>query len=249
MIDFKQFENLSYDDYRRRANDDTLSRHEKVGFPNSYREGKEKVVFEDILRKLPLLQAENKTVIEIGPGCTQLPLMLIELCEARHHELIFVDSKEMLAQLPDKPFIKKIDGFYPQCESLFQEYRERIDVFLSYSVFQMIFIESNIWEAFDRSLELLAAGGEMLIADMPNVSKRKRFFNTPRGVKFHQEFTGTEEIPQVSFNNIEHGKIDDAVVIGLLTRGRNQGFDTYLLPQNDDLPMANRREDLYVRKP
>ncbi len=249
MIDHKQFENLKYEDFRQRANDDTLSHHEKVGFPNSYREGKEKLIFEDILRKLPLLQSENKIVIEIGPGCTRLPFMLIEVCEARHHELIFVDSKEMLAQLPDKPFIKKIDGFYPQCESLFQDYRERIDVFLSYSVFQMIFVESNIWEAFDRSLELLSAGGEMLIGDIPNVSKRKRFFNTARGVQFHQEFTGTKEIPQVSFNNIERGKIDDAVLIGLLARGRNQGFDTYLLPQNADLPMANRREDLLVRKP
>lgn len=249
MSSYQQFENLSYDDFRRMAIDKTLSRHEKVGFPNSYRESKEKHIFNDVLRKLPLLQTENKTVIEIGPGCSHLPVMLIELCEARHHELIFVDSAEMLAQLPDKPFVRKIDGFYPRCESLFQEYRERIDVFLSYSVFQMIFIESNIWDAFDRSLELLSAGGEMLIGDIPNVSKRKRFFNTARGVRFHQEFTGTKEIPQVSFNNIERGKIDDAVVIALLTRGRNQGFDTYLLPQNDELPMANRREDILVRRP
>jgi hypothetical protein len=113
----------------------------------------------------------------------------------------------------------------------------------------MIFIESNIWEAFDRSLELLSAGGEMLIGDIPNVSKRKRFFNSPNGVRFHQKFTGTKEIPQVSFSSIEHDKIDDAVLIGLLARGRNQGFDVYLLPQNDRLPMANRREDILVRKP
>ncbi len=249
MGSYKQFENLSYDDFRRMAVDETLSRHEKVGFPNSYREGKEKLIFEDIQRKLPLLQTENKTVIEIGPGCSQLPFMLIEICEARHHELIFVDSKEMLAQLPDKPFIKKIDGFYPRCESLFQDYRERIDVFLSYSVFQMIFIESNIWEAFDRSLELLSSGGEMLIGDIPNISKRKRFFGTARGIRFHQEFTGTKDVPQVSFNRVERGKIDDAVLLGLLARGRNQGFDVYLLPQNDELPLANRREDILVRKP
>ncbi len=80
-------------------------------------------------------------------------------------------------------------------------------------------------------------------------SKRKRFFNTANGIRFHQDFTGTKEIPQVSFNSVERGKIDDAVLIGLLARGRNQGFDVYLLPQNDKLPMANRREDILVRKP
>lgn len=248
MGSYKQFENLSYEDFRRRAKDDTLTLHEKVGFPNSYREGKEELIFEDILYKLPLLQTYNKTVIEVGPGCSRLPFMLIEICEANNHELIFVDSPEMLEQLPDKPFIKKVDGFYPRCEGLFLEYRKRIDVFLSYSVFQMIFIESNIWEAFDRSLELLAPGGEMLIGDIPNVSKRKRFFTSQQGIRFHQDFTGTEEIPEVSFNTVELGKIDDGVLIGLLARGRNQGFDVYLVPQNDQLPMSNRREDVLIKK-
>ncbi|HEY0426356.1 MAG TPA: hypothetical protein VGC76_00995 [Pyrinomonadaceae bacterium] len=249
MTDYKQFESLSYEDFRRRAKDDTLTRHEKVGFPNSYREGREELIFEDILRKLPLLKTENKTVLEVGPGCSKLPFMLIDLCEKQRHELIFVDSPEMLAQLPDKPFIRKIEGFYPRCPGLFEEYHGRVDVFLSYSVFQMIFIESNIWEAFDRSLELLSNGGEMLIGDIPNVSKRKRFFGSERGIEFHREFTGTKEIPEVSFNNIEHGKIDDAVLLGLLARGRSQGFDVYLVPQSNDLPLANRREDILVRKP
>lgn len=249
MSSYQQFENLSYEDFRQRAEDETLSRHEKVGFPDSYREGREELIFADILSKLPLLQTENKIVVEVGPGCSRLPFMLIEICETSSHELIFVDSPEMLAQLPDKPFIKKIEGFYPHCADLFKEYAARVDVFLSYSVFQMIFAEANIWEAFDRSLELLAPGGEMLIGDIPNVSKRKRFFSSAQGIKFHQEFTGTKEIPQVNFNSVERGKIDDALLFGLLARGRNQGFDAYLLPQNDKLPMANRREDILVKKP
>ena len=36
-----RFTGLSFDDFRKLAEDSSLSRHEKVGFPNSYREGKE----------------------------------------------------------------------------------------------------------------------------------------------------------------------------------------------------------------
>src|SRR5256885_8167314 len=31
-----------------------------------------------------------------------------------------------------------------------------------------------------------------LIGDIPNVSQRKRFFSSPAGIKFHQEFTGRD---------------------------------------------------------
>ncbi len=74
-------------------------------------------------------------------------------------------------------------------------------------------------------------------------------FSSPAGVKFHREFTGTETSPEVVFNRVERGQIDDAVVLSLLARARAEGCDAYVVPQRDDLPMANRREDILVRKP
>jgi len=68
-------------------------------------------------------------------------------------------------------------------------------------------------------------------------------------VKFHQAFTGTNEKPEVSFNSVETGKIDDSVLIGIILRARAAGYDAYLLPQPSDLPMANRREDILIKKP
>ena len=49
--------------------------------------------------------------------------------------------------------------------------------------------------------------------------------------------------------SIDQGKIDDSVLIGLVLRARAAGFDAYLVPQPETLPMANRREDLVIRKP
>jgi len=246
---YKRFEHLTFQDFRRMAADDSLSSYEKIGFPNSYREGRERAIFEDISFKLPALSERGKTVLDIGPGCSELPLMLIEACKDNGHELLLIDSEEMLSRLPDTPGAKKIVGYYPECEAALSSYIGRIDVIVTYSVLHYVFAESNIFSFLDLSLSLLAPGGQMLIGDVPNISKRNRFFSSAAGIKFHQEFTETDEIPEVAFSRINRGQIDDAVVLALLTRARNQGFDAYVIPQRDDLPMANRREDILIRRP
>jgi hypothetical protein len=89
----------------------------------------------------------------------------------------------------------------------------------------------------------------MLIGDIPNVSKRKRFFSSETGVRFHKEFMRTADDPTVSFNQIEHDQIDDSIVFSILGRARAAGFDAYVLPQGRALPMANRREDILIQRP
>jgi hypothetical protein len=110
-------------------------------------------------------------------------------------------------------------------------------------------VEASFWRFIDSSLELLAPGGQMLIGDIPNVSKRKRFFASDAGVKFHREFMQTPDRPSVDFRAVETDKIDDAVILGVIMRARAQGCDAYWLPQPGTLPMANRREDILIVKP
>src|SRR5215210_2347877 len=101
MSDYSRFNHLTFDDFRRMASEPGLTCHEKVGFPNEYREGHEEDIFRDIRSKLPHLERRDATVLEIGPGCSRLPVMLMELCDRQNHRLLLVDSAEMLAQLPD----------------------------------------------------------------------------------------------------------------------------------------------------
>jgi cyclopropane fatty-acyl-phospholipid synthase-like methyltransferase len=245
-----RFKDLVFEDFKKLALDDSLSPCEKIGFPDSYRKGKEERIFQDITHKLCNLTKKSKTVLDIGPGCSGLAFMMIELCRKNGHTLILVDSEEMLNHLPDEPFIVKVPGMYPvQSSWLFEKYAGRVDVILTYSVIHYVFAESNPFHFVDKSLELLADGGQMLIGDIPNISKRKRFFSSPDGIRFHQAFTGTNEVPTVQFKVVETGKIDDAIVLGLTMRCRNAGFDTYVLPQANGLPMANRREDILIIKP
>ena len=249
-VDYDRFKNLTFEGFRRLARDDTLSQYESIGFPNAYREGKEEGIFQDIASKLSNLGKRDQVVMDIGPGCGGLAFMLIELCRKRGHSLLLVDSREMLDRLPDEPFMTKVPACYPRdCRWLLDKYAGRVNALLTYSVLHYVFAEGNLFDFLDRSLSLLAEGSEMLIGDIPNISKRKRFFSSQSGIEFHQQFTCTNEVPEITFNTLEAGQIDDAVIVSIILRCRDVGFDAYWLPQPDDLPMANRREDILIRRP
>lgn len=249
-LDLSKHTDLTFEAYRRRAQDPTLSEYEKIAFPNVYREGYGSAIFTDIRRKLTNLEEPGQTVLEIGPGCSEPARLMIALCREKGHTLVLVDSAEMLALLPDEPFIVKVAAYFPDdCAALFEQYDGKIDVLLSYSVLHSVFAEGNVYRFVDRALGLLADGGQALIGDVPNVSKRKRFFSSANGARYHKAFMQTDEPPTVEFNVPEPEQIDDAVLFSLVMRARAAGFDGYILAQAIDLPLANRREDLLFCKP
>jgi len=243
------FANLGFEDFRRLAQDEALSKFERIGFPDSYRKGYEEAIFADIRAKLPALDLQGKQVLDIGPGCSDLPHMLIEYCRSHGHSLHLVDSAEMLAHLPDAEFIEKLPAMYPNCPDFVAARQGQLDVILCYSVLHYVFVDVAFFRFLDVSLSLLAPGGQFLIGDIPNVSKRKRFFASEAGARFHQEFMRTNELPVVEFNQVELDQIDDSVVMSIVQRARSAGFDAYLVPQGGTLPMANRREDILIVRP
>jgi hypothetical protein len=249
MASLNPFANIGFEDFRRLAADARLSKYERIGFPDFYRKGFEEEIFKDILCKLTNLASNSQCVVDIGPGCSDLPMMLIDSCRKCTHTLILIDNKEMLDLLPSDSFIQKVAALYPNCPDLIDQYKGAVDVIICYSVLQYVLVDTAFFRFLDASLSLLAPGGQMLIGDIPNISKRKRFFASRAGTNFHQEFMNTNEVPTIAFNQIEHDQIDDSIVMSLLQRSRAQGFDAYILPQNPKLPMANRREDILITRP
>lgn len=248
-FDYERFKEATFSSFKEMAVDPTLSCYEKIGFPDAYREGKENLIFQDILLKLSRLQEENQQILDIGPGCSQLPHILIDYCRLKKHRLILIDSKEMLDQLPNEPFMTKLPFFYPNaCKQFIKDYQGQIDVILSYSVMQYIFAEANIYDFIDGTLSLLSEGGQFLIGDIPNASKRNRFLNSSSGVKYHQQHYG-KGLPNIEHLKLIPNQMDDAVLMGILLRSRQAGYDAYVMPQSPSLPMANRREDLLIIRP
>ena len=242
-----KFENITYDDFRTMSGNDSLTPHEKIGFPNSYRAGKSKAILQDICAKTTALTSFNKTIADIGCGCGDLTLTLIEHCKKRQHHLLLFDSNEVLSQLPDAPHITKIDGRFPQ-ESKYDSH-PKCDAVIAYSMLHYVYAETCVFTFLDYALNMLARGGSLLLGDIPNISMRNRFFSSQTGKDFHRQFTGKNEDPQTHHYIIEQGKIDDSVILSLLLRARTAGYHSYVMPQHSCLPMANRREDLLFTNP
>ena len=242
------WDTLDFAGFARLAGDERLSKYQKIGFPDSYRQGFEAAIFADIRSKLPRLGERGRTVLDIGPGCSDLPGMLIDLCAAQGHRLVLVDSPEMLAQLSERPFVEKRPGMFPRDRRALADLCGGVDVILCYSVLHYIYVDADVNDFLDALLELLAPGGEALIGDIPNVSKRRRFFASEAGVAFHRAFTGTDSLPPAE-DGSNTNRIDDAIIANLLQRARAAGSDAYWLPQPPSLPMANRRDDILIRRP
>ncbi len=246
---YQRLQRVTFEDFKEMAKDNTLSIHEKIGFPDSYRQEYTKEILVDILLKVPALFAENKTILDLGCGCDELATAIIHYCGERHHKLLLVDSQEMLSLLPDYEFLEKVAGKFPDNEAFISSYQEAIDGIIVYSVLQHVVLEDNLFSFIDKALELLKPGAVLLLGDIPNISKRKRFFSSPKGIKTHQNFTATSEVPEVDFFHVEYEKIDDSILFAILQRYRSYGFETYLVPQSPSLPMATRREDILIMKP
>lgn len=249
MTNLDRFVNMTFEDFRILASEKNLSKYERIGFPDSYRKHAEHLIFEDICKKLDVLGGSEAEIADIGPGCSDLPRMLIEMCRAKKHRLTLMDSQEMLDHIPDEIFIEKCVTRFPECEDWISVNQSRFNCIICYSVLHYIHREGSVYDFLDAALSLLAPGGQLLIGDIPNSSQRKRFFSSEAGIAYHKEFMNTDEPPLVKFNQIERYSIDDTILFSLVLRARAQGFNAYIVPQPPNLPMSNRREDILIFRP
>jgi len=140
-------------------------------------------------------------------------------------------------------------NFPGDCRAFVSEHAGLVDAILIYSVIQYVFAEANLFEFLDAAAGMLAPGGRLLAGDIPNSSMRKRFLSSEAGRRYHREYMKTESAPEIRFNSLEPAAIDDSIVAAILLRYRAAGFHAFVVPQSQQLPMANRREDLLIIRP
>lgn len=239
---------INYEAFKLMALDENLSKYEKIGFPDNYRQGKEKNIFLDLSDKLKL-DRNGLKVLDIGCGCSDLADFFIENAEKTNQELLMLDSAEMLSLLKDSKVVKKIPGQFPTIADDMSEYLGKLDVVVAYSVMQHVVLDFNPYSFIDKALDLLKPNGYLLLGDIPNNSKRNRYFCSEAGRKAHEEYVGSKDVPlPLRHYPDTYEKIDDGILFGILLRYRGLGMETYILPQGEELPMATRREDILIIK-
>ena len=238
-----------YEEFRHRALDADLSGNQKSGFPEALRAGRTDAILRDIEAKIPAFARHGARVLDIGIGCSDLSHAIVARAIDRRQSLTLIDSAEILEALPDGPNVTKIEGPFPACVGDTRRIGP-FDGILAYSVVQYVFMESSLSRFVDGALMLLDdTDGALLIGDIPNVSMRKRFLASSAGRAYHNQHYAGQPSPEFQFNMPEPGQIDDAVILGVVARARGSGFQAFVLPQDANLPMANRREDILIRRP
>lgn len=249
-VETRRFADITFDKFRERALDPTLTANEKIGFPKGFREGLTDAILADIRAKLPALGERGRTILDIGIGCAELAQETIRLAGERDHKLVGVDSEEMLALLPDAPQLAKVPGRFPEVRAALAEHAPGgYDAILAYGVLQCVFVEGNVFRFVDEALSLLAPGGVMLVGDLANISKLRRFLASEAGAAYHREYMRTDEAPVLPTFAEPGERMDDAAMLALVTRARNAGYDAWVVPQPATLPFGNRREDLLFARP
>ena len=234
----------TFDDFKKLAKNKKLSPSQKVDFP--HRKSLKEILdsIDEMCRIVPAIQGPCKVIVDIGSGC-QLPVELFNEYINHFSKLCLVDSAEMLNVLP-KISCEKFSGKFPNVPRLFKKYKGRADVVICNSVIQYFVKETGGWQEFiDKALELLKPGGQLLLSDIPNLSKAQRFFSTKEGIKYHQKKNKTKSKPVVK---IEMDDIDDYDLVSIINLYRDKGYDAYLLPMNSNLEFSNRREHILIRK-
>lgn len=237
---------FTFEDFKKRALDKNLSKWEKIGFPDIYRVGEiEDQIFLDISTKIDIKKCHK--ILDIGCGCSDLVVKLIDYSKINHVELYLNDSHEMLENIKkecNSTHINLLPGMFPNEVNFSKDSTNTFDAIIVYSVIQYVFNYQSIYQFIHECIKLLKPGGKLLIGDIPNFNCKERFLKSTDS----SEFKNNKASISVNIEHENMDRLDDSVIMSILLRFRNFGCETYVLPQPKSLPFANRREDILIIK-
>ena len=244
-MDNEDFRELSFCDFSNLAKIASYDRYQKSGFKSKDRINREDLIFKDISNKLYDSVDKNLEVLEIGPGCSPLIEKHINFCSKNSHQLWLIDSQEILDLIPNSQSCHLISGNIVKLYDKIPNF----DRILMYSVLQHIYLEHNIFQLVGNLINKLNPGGCMLIGDVPNIDKTKRFLSSKQGQEYHnQNYSHLGETPIIDNFHTQMGRLNDAVIMSLASFIRSCGANAYILDQNTDLPYSQRREDILIKR-
>jgi cyclopropane fatty-acyl-phospholipid synthase-like methyltransferase len=235
---------ISFENYKKIAKKVKLSDTVVSGRYEFQMEAEKKIIL-DVMNKLHIQPTDNLLDIGCGPGTLLFPLsyMVKEICGIDNEAAI----KRIHGKIQKSENITTIAGNFLEIDL---SSSKSFSAILIYSVIHYLESNDELIQFLSKALKLLAPGGRMLIGDIPNTEKKLRYEKSPFGMsqvevwkeKVNNIHLPTSELP-VDPDLIV---IDDDCYLRILKFARSQGFESYLLPESDNLPFGRTRDDILI---
>lgn len=226
----------------------------------------ETYMIQDVLNKLELTKHDTLLEIGCGMGTLLFPFSLIV------KEAYGIDHPALITRLKNSP--------YPEnCSLLAGNWLEdgfqlpEMTKILIYNVIQHACSFEKAITFIEKALPYLPLGGKLLVGDIPNTSRKKRFEASEDGRQFNQwwneqraKFKTEEEKQRDKFldqeirrdgqtnagfdmeNKLVYFEFTDDMILDTIRHFRKMGHECYTLPQPTYLPFGYTREDLLIVK-
>lgn len=208
----------------------------------------ERHIIPDVIKKLEINSKDNCLDIGCGPGNLLIPLSFLV------KSITGIDHPNCISTLKKRftgDNVRFVTKNFLECQKNELNYFNKI---LVYSVLHYLSDFQEVTEFINKAIALLEPGGKILLGDIPNVSLKKRFLDSEFGKKFNAKWQN--QIPDRQQTNTPKYDIDnnlveftDTVIVTIMSTLREQGYNTYILPQPHTLPFCYTREDILIEKP
>ncbi len=233
-----------FDAYGERA--ESIENNTQAAGRYAIQQGAEKAILFDLVKKLDICQEDNLLEIGCGTGNLLIPLsFLVNRSVGIDHQACV---SKLMARIP-LANLQCVGDDFLNLDILELGYFSKIVV---YSVLHCLHDNASLYTFIDKSLSLLAPGGQLIFGDIPNFDLKQRFMTSLEGERFAMQWSqmmASSEIKEPDFGEVKSAIVfNDEKVIELVGYIRSKGFHAYVVPQNPDLPFGHTREDVVVRK-
>jgi SAM-dependent methyltransferase len=226
-----------------------LSDTEKAGRHRAQADD-EKNIVADVIAKLDLGPTDDLLEIGCGTGTLLIPLSF-QVASATG-----IDHENMIAALRRRftePGLGTVAGNF-----LDLDVNGDFSKILIYSVLHYMSDEDEVVAFLERAANLLRPGGRLLIGDIPNDDRKRRFAESERGQRFNAEWAARVEAQPSDKDAValfarigdddRRVAFNDGVVLRLIDYFRGRGLDAFVVPQPSNLPFCHTREDILIMR-
>lgn len=206
----------------------------------------EKLIFLDVQKKLKLSPSNHLLDIGCGMGNILIPASFIV------DQVTGIDHPRVIEQL--NGVIKRDNINLIGTDFLDAPLSGTFDRIVSYCVLPALPDRETVYSFIDKALDLLSDDGLLLLGDISNIDKKKRFLNSRRGQAFSKDWEERMhkmplKIDTSKASELPSAIFDDDFMLELCMHARQKNFNAYILNQEQSLPFGNTREDILITGP